>query len=386
MNTWSAIVAVMYWVLNQKIFAKNYFLKQKKLVSRFLSILYESLGNVKNVFNLLKNSMKKNIIALLAVLMLASCGTQKSEVASDSSKQAKSDTKTISVSSSIVPVSSVINAIGWEYVNVNTIVPAGVSPHGFDLSAKDVVALENSDITFLIGLEQIDGFLEKTLKDKKHIELAEGMELLEAAPHDHSDHGDEHEDEHDDHGHDEHEDEHDDHGHDEHSVDAHVWLGQENISAIAEEVRDQLSVILPEQAELFATNTETFQSDLEAIYSDFAENTSDKTPREFIVFHDAYNYMMQSAGMDMNLKVPFSENVLHESGTAHMAELIEEIELHWVVNIFSEPQFSDGNVQKFADEYNLTIGILDPLGADDSATGYLENLKTNLDNLSLIYE
>jgi zinc transport system substrate-binding protein len=154
------------------------------------------------------------------------------------------------------------------------------------------------------------------------------MELLEAAPHDHSDHGDEHEDEHDDHGHDEHEDEHDDHGHDEHSVDAHVWLGQENISAIAEEVRDQLSVILPEQAELFATNTETFQSDLEAIYSDFAENTSDKTPREFIVFHDAYNYMMQSAGMDMNLKVPFSENVLHESGTAHMAELIEEIELH----------------------------------------------------------
>jgi len=118
--------------------------------------------------------MKKYIIALVALSLITSCGLAKNtpteEAATGTWKQI------IKVSSSIVPISSVVNAIGWEYVSVNTIVPAGVSAHGFDLSAKDVVALENSEITFIIGLEQIDGFLEKTLENKKHIELAEWME------------------------------------------------------------------------------------------------------------------------------------------------------------------------------------------------------------------
>lgn len=342
--------------------------------------------------------MKKSILALLAVFVLTSCGIEKSiepGIVWDSENTTQQTV--ISVSSSIVPISSVVNAIGGEYVEVNTIVPAGVSPHGFDLSAQDVVAIENSSIAFMIGLQQIDGFLEKALENKKHVELAEGMELLKAAAHDHSEHEDEHEDEHHDdeehHDEDEHEDEDhhdeehkDEHGHDEHSVDAHVWLGQENISTIAEKVRDELSLILPDQGELFAENTEIFKTELTSLYADFAEKTAGKTPREFIVFHDAYNYLMQSAGIDSDLKVPFSENVLHETGTAHMVELIEEVELHGIVNIFSEPQFSNGNIQDFAQQYNLTLGILDPIGADDSARGYLENLEKNLTNLSLIYE
>lgn len=90
--------------------------------------------------------------------------------------------------------------------------------------------------------------------------------------------------------------------------------------------------------------------------------------------------------MDLNLKVPFSKNILHETGTAHMAELIEEIELHGLQYVFSEPQFSDGNLQKFVDEYNLVLGALDPLGTDDSANGYLDNIKMNLESLSIVYE
>ena len=65
--------------------------------------------------------------------------------------------------------------------------------------------------------------------------------------------------------------------------------------------------------------------------------------------------------MDMNLKVPFSENVLHDTGTAHLAELIEEVELHNISHAFTEPQFASGNLNRFASEYNVEIGILDPL-------------------------
>ena len=193
--------------------------------------------------------MKKNIIALFAVLTLASCGVQKDVISHEETTELSQET--ISVTSSIIPISSVINAIGGDFVKVNTIIPAGVTPHAFDLSTKDVVALEESEITFLVGLEQIDGFLEKPLKNKKHVKLAEGMKLLEASAHDHS-------------AHEEHEDEHE-----EHNVDPHVWLGKANIIAISEKVRDELSLILPDQAEYFAKNTEAFKADIENIYADF---------------------------------------------------------------------------------------------------------------------
>ncbi len=337
--------------------------------------------------------MKKYILVFLVGILLASCNLEKNTTTQE--EPSKAWNEVIQTTASIIPLASVINAIGWEFVQVHTIIPAGVSPHGFDLSARDAVAVEKSDITFLLGLEQIDGFLEKPLQDKKHVELAQGMQLLEAAAHDHSDHEgeehsedtheDEHEDDHEDeeqHDEDEHEDEH----HDEHNVDAHVWLGEENIYQIAWKIRNELVAIMPEQANVFNANTEIFTEKVSKIYEDFRETHTWKTAAEFIVFHDAYNYLMQSANIDPDLKIPFSENVLHESGTAHMVELIKEIELHGIKNLFSEPQFSDGNLQSFAQQYNLTVAILDPLGTDPSANGYIENLQKNLDNISIIYE
>jgi len=334
-------------------------------------------------------------ICVISIWLIAAAGFYKFNILEDDIYVAWEDGNVvkyndiIQVSSSIIPISSVVNAVGWDFVEVNTIIPAWVSPHWFDLSPKDVVALEKSDITFLIGLEQIDGFLEKALQNKKHKELAEWIELIEAAAYDHDEHSnEEHEDIHhdEDHHDDEHEDEEHENTHDKHSTDPHIWLGKENIFSIAEIIRNELSLILPEQEEYFAENTKAFQIDIESLYTDFTEKNTGKTPKEFIVFHDAYNYMMQSIGMNLNLKVPFSENVLHEAGTGHMVELIQEIELHGVKYVFREPQFTDGTLQKFVDEYDLTLATLDPLGTDPSPTWYRENIKTNLNTLSLVYE
>ncbi len=334
--------------------------------------------------------MKKIYVALVLGFLLASCG-QNTPVGEN--PVTLEENPQLQVTSSIIPLSSVIHSIGWDYVEVNTIVPAGVSPHGFDLSARQMVEIEKSDIVFLLGLEEIDWFLKKSAPAEKQVHLADGIALLVAAAHSHDEdtyeegektvgnediRSDEHHE--DEHHHDEHADEH------AHDKDPHVWLGKENITVIAQKIREELSVILPEQAAYFSQNTDTFITELEQIYTDFEAQVTGKSPREFIVFHDAYNYLMQSVGIDTSLRIPFSENVLHETGTAHMVKLIEEIELHGVKYVFREPQFSDGNLQSFALEYNLSLWILDPLGTDASAPGYLQNLRNNLENLSVIYE
>lgn len=173
-----------------------------------------------------------------------------------------------------------------------------MSPHGFDLSARQMVEIEKSDIVFLLGLEEIDGFLKKSSPVEKQVHLADGIELLKAEAHSHEE---EHAHKEEEHGHEEdHSDEihHDEEEH-AHDTDPHVWLGKENITLIAQKIREELSAILPEQAAYFSQNTEAFITELEQIYSDFEMQVTGKSPREFIVFHDAYNYLMQSVGMDL---------------------------------------------------------------------------------------
>jgi ABC-type Zn uptake system ZnuABC Zn-binding protein ZnuA len=69
-----------------------------------------------------------------------------------------------------------------------------------------------------------------------------------------------------------------------------------------------------------------------------------------------------------------------------MKDLINEVELHWIKYVFSEPQFSNGWLKKFSNTYNLTIGLLDPLWVDESADGYMNTLRSNLNSLIYIYE
>ena len=95
---------------------------------------------------------------------------------------------------------------------------------------------------------------------------------------------------------------------------------------------------------------------------------------------------MLSIGMDMSTKVPFSESVLHDTSTAHLAELTEEVQKHGIKHIFSEPQFNNGNIEKFARENKLELGILDPHGKNPEAGGYIENLQSNLKALEKVYE
>jgi ABC-type Zn2+ transport system substrate-binding protein/surface adhesin len=85
---------------------------------------------------------------------------------------------------------------------------------------------------------------------------------------------------------------------------------------------------MPEQAEYFTRNTDDFRVEIEMVFADFATKIQGKTAQEFIVFHDAYNYLMESVGIESSLKIPFSKNVLHETGTSHMKDLINEVELH----------------------------------------------------------
>jgi ABC-type Zn uptake system ZnuABC Zn-binding protein ZnuA len=69
-----------------------------------------------------------------------------------------------------------------------------------------------------------------------------------------------------------------------------------------------------------------------------------------------------------------------------MKEIIDEITIHWVKNIYKEPQFSASNLDKLSTEYKLEVNVLNPLWSDSSSSWYIENYKNNLKVLEKIYE
>ena len=253
--------------------------------------------------------------------------------------------------------------------------------------------IADSEMIFVVWWLWIDDFIEKIDVSGKIVALSDWLTLLNAEAHDH--HDEEHEWE-EEHSEDEHEweEHHDEDGHEweehhdecEHSIDPHVWLGNENIRKISQAIQIELETLLPEQAEYFAQNTQKFGTEVEKIFADFQTQNEQQEAKEFIVFHDAYNYLLDWVWIATDKKIVFSSNAIQEVGTGHMSQLIDEIEIHWVKHIFSEPQFSSETITDFTQKYSLELANLDPIGTDDSSGWYIANLKMNLEKLQIIYE
>lgn len=367
--------------------------------------------------------MKKLLILLSLSVILSSCAKQDTPKQTqptqtgNTTQQEKTVEKT-KITTSILPVASIVKTIGWENVEVKNIVGAGQSPHGFELKSSHIVDLETASWVIVIGLDHIDGFLDKKLDTNKTLRLSEGMELLEMAAHDHDEHEEHHDDHHDEadedkdehhhdhehehhgeHEHEEHHDdhhdeadedhdehEHDEHEHGEHEQDPHIWNSPKNAKAIAKKITDYLSKIDTKNKATFEKNYSDFVANIDSNLSDFQKETSSKQQQYFIVFHDAHNYLLKDLGIDTNKKLVFRKSVLNEPNSNDMKELIDEIKEHNVTVAFIEPQFKSSNFEKLAKQYGITTYILDPHGTDETASWYIDNTKQNLESLKKIFK
>ena len=129
-----------------------------------------------------------------------------------------------------------VREVGGDRVTVTSLVPRQSDPHNFQPGARDIAAVADADVVFVVGLGLEETWLDDLIRNAAKspdtiVELAEGINPIPFSEFGggHDDHGDEHgHDEHDeDHegeGHDEDEDEHhedeDGHGHDDEDADA----------------------------------------------------------------------------------------------------------------------------------------------------------------------
>lgn len=323
--------------------------------------------------------MKKLLISLLAVMMLAGCSA-----ASENNTEAES-TAELKVAATIFPLADIASSIGGDKVEVVNILPAGASPHTFDFSPSDVAAMEGSQVVFAVG-SNLDNWVEDLVSngtsDAEVYTVDDGIEFMEFGEHEHEHEVDVdgHEEDHDEHEDDEdheHGDDHEDeHGHVHEGNDPHYWLDAENGMIIAENIANKLGELDPENADYYLANLQEFHSELGALDAGIENLIANEVESpEMIVFHDSWNYFAKAYGLEV--VATFEPSPGKEPTPKYLEELYQEAEYHDLRAVFSEPQLSSAALDPYIEDLGLTIFVLDPLGGLEETQSYQDLLLYN---------
>ena len=311
----------------------------------------------------------------------------------------------IKVVTSIKPIHSLVSYIMEGVGSPDLIVDGYNSPHGFSLKPSHAKMLQEADIVIYVG-EGLEEFLEKPLESlaqnavKFELLKQSGMKKLKFRERnifeghdDHDDHGhgkkkkDDHDD-HDDHDHDKKakKEDHDDHGHDDHGhghgeFDPHIWLDPMNAKIIVKKVTNQLSKLDKENSSTYKSNSKKAFKEIDNLIKQVKSDINKDA--KVVVFHDAYQYFEKR--FDVNIIGALTVNTDVLPGAEQLAEIREVIEHEKVTCVLSEPQFNPDIVKTIANDTNINMGVLDPLGAklDKGKTLYfnlISNISSSLKN------
>lgn len=246
----------------------------------------------------MKKSFLLFTIALLA-LFTAACGNQ--------TEQSSEATDTLSVYTTVYPLSYFTEQIGGDYVEVSSIYPPGANEHTFEPTQKDMMKLADADLFFYIGLG-LEGFVEnakKTLAKEDVTMIATANQVSDAqlaisTGHTHdetadTDHDHDHEATEETHDHEEETTNHEDHDHGD--VDPHVWLSPVISQDLALSIKNALVEKMPEQEATFTANYETLVKDLQNLDEQFKTMAEEASEKTFFVSHAAFGYIAGEYGL-----------------------------------------------------------------------------------------
>lgn len=274
------------------------------------------------------------------------------------------------VLASVKPLGFIVSSIADGVTGTQVLVPAGASPHDYNLKLSDIQKVKSADLVVWIG-EDIDSFLDKPISQierKKVItiaDLADVKPLLSKAHHEHfhedGDHDHKHEHKHD-HKH-EHKHDHEHHDHDHHeglTTNWHVWYSPAISKIVAQKVADKLTVQFPDKKALIAQNLSDFNRTLAEQSEKITAQLANVKDKGFYVFHDAYGYFNDAYGLKQTGY--FTINPLVAPGAKTLAHIKEEIDEHKVNCLFAEPQFTPKVIESLAKNTKVNVGQLDPIG------------------------
>jgi zinc transport system substrate-binding protein len=285
------------------------------------------------------------------------------------------------VVASIAPLAGIAAAVLGEGATPTLLLPASQSPHHGALRPSQARALADADVVLWIGPELETGLdsaldampeswvgthaLSAMLLPKVVRKPFRHLETLDPEPAAHGAH--------DTHGGG---DAHQHHG----DIDPHLWLDPANAAAIANALAERLALLEPERASVYRANAQRFGDAMTALKADLDTRLAPVRGRNFVVFHDAYQYFEQPFGLAAVAALTLDP--AQPMGGRHLVGVREKARALKAACVFADAQAPQDAVAGIARDLGLKAGSLDPLGRDidPSANSYVALLKRLADS------
>ncbi len=258
----------------------------------------------------------------------------------------------LKITTSFSILSDITKNITEDLAEINTIIPLGSEPHGFNLKPKDLLTIEKSDIVFINGLG-FEGFLERMRKNDKFVVVSQGITSITS---------DEHQ-----------------------GTDPHAWQNPLNTIIYVKNITDALCKVNEINCQKYQENSSKYikkLEDIDAQYSEIFKNIPEGN-RLMITTHDAFNYLAQR--YNIKIKAPFGAFSGQEPSARSFAELEKLISNNQIKAIFIENLSNNTAVYELAKNHNVEINgklFTDSLSNDDEGNTYLKMLDHNLKTIS----
>jgi zinc transport system substrate-binding protein len=264
--------------------------------------------------------------------------------------------KPLCVAATIFPLADMVRHVGGDAVQVLQILPAGASPHTFDLTPGKVRELQSARIIFKIGAidDWIDGIAE-SVPGVKIVHLRKGIVLMPTHDDDHHHGGTQ------------------DHGDDE--FDPHYWLSAANGMVMARNIAGTLAAADPTHAAVYMENYRAFARELTGLHEEIKKEISALKNKKMIVFHDAWRYFAAAYGLE--IAAVFQSSPGREPTPRDLQKLYSRVKSLGIRAIFSEPQLPASSIEPLLQDLALEVVVLDPLGGTSAGDSYAGLLRRN---------
>ncbi|WP_138493828.1 metal ABC transporter substrate-binding protein [Paenibacillus pinistramenti] len=298
----------------------------------------------------------KTVTALIISFALAvsGCSTGKDTSFSD-------QPGTLKVEVSFYPMYEFTKKVAGELADVHTLIPAGVEPHDWEPTPRDIGSIEEADVLVYngAGLEGwVDQVVDALDSDKLvTIEASSGIDLINGFK-------------------EEEEGEAAD-PREEGGEDPHVWLSPVQAVKEVRNIQEGLSKAAPQYAAQFKSNADTYIAQLEELDQEIKQELTGVKRKDFITQHSAFGYFARDYGLEQIPIAGLSPD--QEPSASSMADIVKFAKEHDTRTIFFETLVSSKVAQTVADEIGATTAVLNPIeGLTD------EELADHLDYVSVM--
>jgi len=268
----------------------------------------------------------------------------------------------ISVIASIFPVADMVKQVGGMYVDVTTVIPPGASPHTYEPKPSLLKKISEARVFFMIGagLELWAGKFVRLSKNQLHtVKLSEGISLIKLSKHHHV--GDE-----------------DILDTESGFANPHIWLDPNIAKLMVNKIVSVLCKIDNKHMEYYEKRGLAYLDKLDELHCLISSTVEKFKIRKYVCFHPAWDYFARQYGLE---SVGVIEAAPGRSPTPRsITKIVSLIIKHDIRAVFAEPQLNPKVAEVIANEANVKVLFLDPMGGSDvkGRNSYFDLMKYNL--------